>query len=1106
MSKSVIFNFGVGNLQNGFGNITVELRVDGNSPVRKLIGSLPAKPELQNNSRRWKLLYEGSLQQLNSPTRMEIDEEEGLLQFSEADFNEVSNKLETQINQWLNADGFRNIVDKLRTKLDETDEIRVIIETENEALKLLPWHLWKFFEDYRKAEWALAPVEYGKVNAQSQTPVGKVRILVIIGDDSRLNVQPDIKYLDDLKKYGADSVIKKQLSRQELINLLRNEKWDIFFFAGHSGTDDDDKGVIYISQSEKITVDDFQSSIKIAIQNGLQIGIFNSCKGLGLGNDLANLDLPQMIVMREKISDQVAPKFLQYFLTKLVENESLYLCVRDARENLQEGDKDCLGASWLPVIYQNPTVVPPTWNQLLGEIKPTYQPEILDTLKDGRYRLMRKLGQGSFGETYLAEDTQKNKLCAIKKLVPVSADAEKAKEMFVREVKVLEKLRHSQIPEFIDYFEDKNYDFYLVEEYIDGNPLAQQINTQLTWTPEEAIIFLKDVLSILKYLHNQGVIHRDIKPSNLIKRKQDNKYIIIDFGAVKIIDMPFEHDPNSPTIIFTKGYTPDEQREGKTSNNSDIYATGIIVIQALTGIHPNDFKKNSNNQINWQQSSGIHNSGLRKILDKMVEANSEKRYQSAEEVLKDIEKIKKNTPLNKITPWWVYIALVATGISIIGTVEIINPFIRPMYYLHHGNTLLDSYRPKEARQEFKKIIDIQPRNAAAWKGRGDALFMSGEDNQLALEAYNKADYLNPNNPKILVNMGKVLYVLGRKQDALNIYQKVITKIDSKNAEAWHNQGIALYGLGNCQEALEAFEKAKSFLNSNTIKTLEPTFWDDLANVEKCFKKETTNDTYNTAKFLYDELLAKDPNNPILLTGLGKVLINLNKNQDIGIYRKAVESYDRAINIYPNYDLAFGGKATALYEWGQAEAKNGKSKEAQEKYKAAIEANYKALEINPNEETTSRNQIIILKKTSKFEEAIKLADKALEVHPESSNILNLQGDVLSQSDKPNPQKAFDSYNKALKFEPDNFDSLIGRGTAQIELKQYSQAVADFDKAIKINPNKYWSWYYRGDALKEWGYCQEALASYNKAIELEKGSSNAQEARDELQKNLSRCSRK
>lgn len=153
-----------------------------------------------------------------------------------------------------------------------------------------------------------------------------------------------------------------QPTASELITRLRSERWNIFFFAGHSETIGE-KGRIRINATESLEISRFKNALREAIRNGLKIAIFNSCDGLALAQDLAHLHIPFTIVMREPVPDKVAQSFLKEFLTEYANGKSLYTSVRRARESLEKFH-DFPGATWLPVICQNPAEVPPTWQEL----------------------------------------------------------------------------------------------------------------------------------------------------------------------------------------------------------------------------------------------------------------------------------------------------------------------------------------------------------------------------------------------------------------------------------------------------------------------------------------------------------------------------------------------------------------------------------------------------------------------------------------------------------------------------------------------------------------------------------------------------------------------
>ncbi len=274
---------------------------------------------------------------------------------------------------------------------------------------------------------------------------------------------------------------------------------------------------------------------------------------------------------------------------------------------------------------------------------------MLGTTLRGRYEITRQLGKGWFAETYLAKDKDLpgNPYCVVKRLKPKSSDPfilQTARRLFEQEAQVLYQLgNHDQIPRLLAHFQE-NEDFYLVQEYIEGNVISLELKTSRKWSEEELISFLEDLLNILKYVHQQNVIHRDIKPANLIRRTTDGKLVLIDFGAVKQISALAANLQGKTIAIGTPGYMPHEQNNGQPKFNSDIYAVGLIAIQAITGILPEHLPRDPNSsRIFWRGLINIKHikPHLIDILDRMISYDFRDRYQSASEVLQVIADIKR---------------------------------------------------------------------------------------------------------------------------------------------------------------------------------------------------------------------------------------------------------------------------------------------------------------------------------------------------------------------------------------------------------------------------------------------------------------------------------
>ncbi|HIK37012.1 MAG: serine/threonine protein kinase [Geminocystis sp.] len=262
----------------------------------------------------------------------------------------------------------------------------------------------------------------------------------------------------------------------------------------------------------------------------------------------------------------------------------------------------------------------------------------VDELIPPPYQLVKKLGSGSFGHVYLVTGRQGRQYCVIKQLHPVSNAPnflKQARRLFQKEAEVLKKLNHPQIPKLIDYFE-YNGDFYLVEEYIEGHTLRQELIPNQPLPEEKVVEILQQGLEILRYIHSLGVIHRDVKPDNFIRRRQDNQLVLIDFGAVKEFNLEQSRLINPTVALGTRGYMPTEQARGKPHKNSDIYALGVIAIEALTGKNPLQLEEDEGGELIWRPFATV-SPPLADIISKMVRYNCKQRYQAAEEVIADLE-------------------------------------------------------------------------------------------------------------------------------------------------------------------------------------------------------------------------------------------------------------------------------------------------------------------------------------------------------------------------------------------------------------------------------------------------------------------------------------
>ncbi|MGB3296558.1 MAG: CHAT domain-containing protein [Phormidesmis sp.] len=386
MSKTVVINLGKGTLGQGFPHITARLWTQADPRAEQFVGSLSPAPALVDIYRIWQSTYRALSNRLvlrspdSAATKAVDDELEidpgGITQVSQQSFEEYSQQLKQAMNTWLASPGLLPIERQLRSHLAPTDEIRVIFETDNALLLRLPWHCWDFFKDYPHAEMALSRPEYKRLGTIRPRPGRKqVRILAIVGDSpaqlhprSGIDIDPERRSLQALPDAEVKFLVAP--SRQAFNHHLWDAAgWDLLFFAGHSQTESQ-TGRLYFNEGKihnSLTIEQLEEALKIAIANGLQLAIFNSCDGVGLAQSLGKLQIPQVIFMREPVPNRVAQTFLQYFLAGFAtERLPLYQAMRQARGRLQGLEDEFPGASWLPVLCQNPAVEPIAWAQMGG--------------------------------------------------------------------------------------------------------------------------------------------------------------------------------------------------------------------------------------------------------------------------------------------------------------------------------------------------------------------------------------------------------------------------------------------------------------------------------------------------------------------------------------------------------------------------------------------------------------------------------------------------------------------------------------------------------------------------------------------------------------------
>ncbi len=733
-------------------------------------------------------------------------------------------------------------------------------------------------------------------------------------------------------------------------------------------------------------------------------------------------------------------------------------------------------------------------------------------LLNQRFCIDRELGSGGFATTYLAVDKQSNyqTKCAVKQLQPKfnsSSVWASAKERLATEAMVLQWLgKHSQIPEFIGHFEE-NQQFYLVLEFIEGEEFEQEVHRQVL-NEAQAIDFLVDILEILKSVHQQGIIHRDIKPSNLIRRKQDGKIILIDFGAVKEIGtLAFDTSKQKvqTQIIGTPGYMPPEQNNGKPIYSSDIYALGKTVIFGMTGKSPTEWEMmESDHTVGWNQKIAISEAFL-KIINRMTADNVSLRYHQASEVLQDLKPLQMigKTIGNK------YQMVKYLG----GSREIQSYVTRDLatsntrYYLE----ILERQTPQTAslsevtqkimtgfsqlsmvdrEQRIPQIIEYFVDESKIYivqeyiEGKNLAQIVEDQfilseaevieiliDTANSLQPFHRQQIIHGNlKPSSLIKSskeGKIALVdFGLVNEAVNLLPDSKTGYIPPEQIAGRATYVSdIYALGmTAIHILTGTSPQNLEKNPRTGEVL----WHRKARISPDFAK------------ILDKMIGLDQSHRY--QSLSKVIKDLKK----------IKHKSRFRGIYKYFlitPILILGIAIGMAQWAQRvailEFYKGDIKLEAKQYQQAVNYYNTGLKKIPNTRGQVRNFEQVWLKKAKAQSQLNDYPAALETcttalkHYQSPQLWNCK--ALTLYSLQEYEAAIAAYNQALKIAPDNIWLWNNRGEAYTRLQQYDSAIRDFKKTIELDPKRsFVPWNNLGKLYYQEKNYQKAIEAYYEAL--------------------------
>ena len=734
-----------------------------------------------------------------------------------------------------------------------------------------------------------------------------------------------------------------------------------------------------------------------------------------------------------------------------------------------------------------------------------------------KYQIIKELGSGGFATTYLAINilsNQKSK-CVIKQLQPRFNSPsiwENAKERLEIEGLVLQKLgQHEQIPRLLDHFQE-NQQFYLVLELIEGESFSQEVQKKLL-NEVEVISFLQEVLEILDFVHQQGVIHRDIKPSNLIRRSCDRKITLIDFGAVKEIgttilqsSLPSYRNTLYTQVIGTPGYMAPEQNNGKPVFSSDIYALGKTVIYALTGYSPTEWEQiEIDEAICWQDNVNI-SQGLIKLIQRMISPKTSERFVSIAQVQ------------DALKPLLMVGKVLQERYAVVG-------------YLN-GEGIINNYIVQDSKAEeyslyFTTKIDLKSHSK-----------ISELEAERKIEEFSKKITKLDKYPQIL---SLIAYFI--EQDSYYLIQeyvwgKTLEQLINKNAIFSENKILKLIentatALNAChqQEIIHGNIKPSSLIfhpeqgkillcNFSILGEMTHDASDeqiDYSAPEKIAQRLSyAGDIYSLGMTAIYALTGITPQKLAINPHTGQLLWERNirvSNSLITLINKMIclepeRRYQSAsqviravkkIKCHPKFPLwslyilsvplilisilllvAQWSQRTAILEFYKADIKleEQQYRMAIDYYEAGLQKIFKTKKQVKNYEQVWLKKATAFNNLEDFSSALATCNQALKYY-QSYQLWNCQGLALDSLRRYS--EAILAYNKAIAIESEYLWLWNNRGEVYSKLGQVEKAIADFKKAISLDQQQsFVPWNNLGKLYYQEQEYQKAIITYQKAI--------------------------
>ena len=679
---------------------------------------------------------------------------------------------------------------------------------------------------------------------------------------------------------------------------------------------------------------------------------------------------------------------------------------------------------------------------------------LVGELLDGRYRIKQELGRGGFGVTYLALDTRSpnERQRVIKHFKPKDRQdphtLKKLIEKFNEEKKVLERLgeKNGQIPKLFDNFTQGSQFFY-VQEFVDGHTLNHEMKSPLHEFQVRSILI--DILEVMAFVHDNRIIHRDLKPTNIMRRKTDQKIVIIDFGAVKELQSVTNKDqvPSSSVTIYTEGYAPAEQTK-KTNRHtifaSDVYAIGMIGIQALTGISPDSLETDNNLEVEWQPKFPI-TTEFAAVIKKMVRYDFKLRYYNAREALVALQNL-PDVPRYR-TPEVIVLPPDEPEKPEDFTIDPENPDkptsrikrdstnVNPQPFKYTGILLLvflvsgGFYLGQNFKPSTSLTPVASPSSPVSEKDKqaeADALVLgSGEkiinqDYKGAIADYTKAIQLNPNYAEAYYNRGLAKTDLEDRQGAMADYSEAI-RLKPDFADAYFKRGNGKYALGDKQGAIADLSEAIRLKSGYA----------------------------------------------------GAYLMRGSIKSELGDKQAAILDYNEVIRLRSDDALAYYARAVVKAELGDKQAAILDYNEAIKKKNNRNLDKENTAQIYSNRGLAKYSLGYIQESINDFNEAIKSNSNYAQAYYNRGK---------AKTDLGDKQGAINDYTEAIRLKSNYVDAYKNRGIVKLLLEDRQGAISDCNEVIRLKPELAGAYFVRGIAKSQLADKEGSRIDLKKAAEL------------------------